>query len=101
MTYSNGGLSIDLGDDGPTQNDNADTDTGPNNLQNFPNIDLAEAGTSTRLTGTLNSTPNSAFTIDFYVDLFSGNTGNTDADRFIGYAMVTTDSDGQPVLRSQ
>jgi hypothetical protein len=30
------GISIDLSDDGATANDNADSDGGPNNLQNFP-----------------------------------------------------------------
>jgi len=30
------GMSIDLGDDGPTLDDSADADSGPNNLLNFP-----------------------------------------------------------------
>jgi parallel beta-helix repeat protein len=34
--FSNGGLGIDLGFDGVTPNDPDDSDTGPNNLQNFP-----------------------------------------------------------------
>ncbi|MCB0033472.1 MAG: CSLREA domain-containing protein, partial [Anaerolineales bacterium] len=36
--YNNGGLSIDLGDNGRSNNDNDDTDTGANNFQNFPII---------------------------------------------------------------
>jgi hypothetical protein len=32
------GMSIDLGADGPTINDFADADTGPNNRQNFPTL---------------------------------------------------------------
>ncbi len=34
--HDNGDLAIDLGDDGPTANDPADVDVGPNQLQNFP-----------------------------------------------------------------
>ena len=36
--FGNGGLGIDLGSPGPTPNDPADADSGPNNLQNFPDF---------------------------------------------------------------
>lgn len=36
--YSNGGLPVDLGDDGPTPNDAGDADSGPNTLLNYPVI---------------------------------------------------------------
>lgn len=38
------GLPIDLGEDGPTGNDEGDADSGPNRLQNFPVIESFELG---------------------------------------------------------
>jgi len=40
--FNNADLGIDLGFDGVTPNDSADVDTGPNNLQNFPEIASVE-----------------------------------------------------------
>ena len=39
LTYADGGLGIDLGDDGVTTNDPGDVDAGPNDLLNYPEID--------------------------------------------------------------
>src|SRR5262249_31926387 len=76
--YSNGGLSVDLGTEGPNPNDFKDPDTGPNNLQNFPDLmssranvrasgGLAPAGSgSVTITGRFNSTPNSSFQLEFF-----------------------------------
>jgi hypothetical protein len=72
-TRPNRGLGIDLAADGLTANDPnpsgcpADGDSGPNNLQNFPVLSSAiSGGGTTTITGTLNSTAGTTFTIDFY-----------------------------------
>ncbi len=67
--YSNGpdGLGIDLGGDGVTPNDPGDADTGPNGLQNYPVLTTAEnIGGTTVIKGTLSSTPNTSFRIEFF-----------------------------------
>ena len=65
--FSNGGLGIDLGDEGVTENDNKDPDGGPNTLQNFPVLTSAASDEiNTTVQGNLNSTPNSTFTVEFF-----------------------------------
>ncbi|MDP8956994.1 MAG: CSLREA domain-containing protein [Actinomycetota bacterium] len=65
--FSNGGLGIDLGGDGVSQNDPDDGDDGPNLLQNFPVV-TAAAGTTVK--GKLVSRPNT----DYRIELFAGDT---------------------------
>ncbi len=72
--YNNGGLGIDLGDVGVTLNDYGppypDLDTGPNNLQNFPDITSAiwssGNGGFLDVMSRLESTPNTWFTIEWF-----------------------------------
>ncbi len=68
--FSNTGIAIDLGTDGPTANDATDTDTGANNLQNFPTISSAEInGGNVDVTVSLNSSGGVSanfFVIDIY-----------------------------------
>ena len=62
---ANTGLGINLGTDGVTPNDSGDSDTGPNNLQNFPVIQVAAFDTQT-ISGTLDSSVNGPFTIELF-----------------------------------
>ncbi|MEO1258468.1 MAG: T9SS type A sorting domain-containing protein [Bacteroidota bacterium] len=68
--FSNSGLGIDLNGDGATANDADDTDVGPNNFQNYPDItDTTPNGSDIDVTFSVNSTTaNTTYplTIDFY-----------------------------------
>ncbi len=93
--HSNGGLGIDLGADGVTPNDPGDGDTGANNLQNFPVLtSVSSGGGITSVQGELNSTPNSAFTLQFFSSAQSDPTGYGEGESFIGETSVTTDGNG-------
>lgn len=88
--FSNDGLGINLGDDGATPNDPDDGDTGPNNLQNKPNLTSAEnSATATTIKGSLNSVPNRTFRVRF----FSNPSGN-EGKKYIGAKNVTTNANG-------
>ena len=94
--FGNGGLGISLdGGGAPIANDAGDPDTGPNNLQNFPVITSAvvAAGTAT-ISGTLNSTPSTAFRLEFFSNAACDASGNGEGQTFIGFANVMTDGAG-------
>jgi parallel beta-helix repeat protein len=84
-------IGIDLDDDGITPNDAGDTDTGGNNLQNFPVLTSATVGVSgTSIVGTLNSTPNTTYRLEF----FANTTDRREGKRFLGFQNFTTDGSG-------
>ncbi len=95
---SNGGLAIDLGDDGRTPNDPGDGDYGPNDLQNYPVITSLTTGTTTVVTGRLSSTPNSSFTIDIYAQDGAAPVNPGSSIRYLGSVDVTTDASGNAIF---
>ena len=98
----NTGLRIDLApgtNRGITPNDVGDSDTGPHGLQNFPVLTAAvevpggvaaENVQGIRVEGGLNSTPNSSFLIDCYID----QAGGGGIQLHLGTIAVTTDAEG-------
>ena len=85
--YANTGEGIDLENDGVTFNDLGDGDTGPNNLQNFPILTAAiVSGTDLTVTGSLDSTPSTAFDFDFFASTTQDASGYGEAERYIGSA---------------
>jgi uncharacterized repeat protein (TIGR01451 family) len=93
--YSNTLLGIDLGDDGVTPNDAGDGDVGANNLQNFPVLTSVDSSFgSTVIQGSLNSTPNSTFTVQFFSNTTCNASGFGEGQHLIGATVVTTDAKG-------
>lgn len=75
---------------GFSRNDLGDSDTGPNNLQNFPVIaSVSHSADSTRLVGGVNSKASGTFTLQFFV-----NRRTSTGDALLGTRSVTTDGSG-------
>jgi len=102
--FSNDGLGIDLFSDGVfvagvTPNDPKDLDTGANNVQNFPVItSVVSTNNSTTIQGSLNSTPNTAFQIDFYSNSAVDPSGNGEGAQFFNTTSVNTDANGDATI---
>jgi photosystem II stability/assembly factor-like uncharacterized protein len=97
--FSNGKLGIDLENDLITANDPNDLDVGANDLQNFPVLtSVVSVGNSTTIQGTLNSTPNTTFQIDFYSSAVLDPSGNGEGTLFFGTTPVTTASNGNATI---
>jgi len=92
--FANAGLGIDLGGDGVTPNDTGDADMGANNLQNFPVLNSATSGSGTTIEGTLNSTPNTKFRLEFFANTECDPSGYGEGETFLGFTNVTTDDSG-------
>src|SRR5207237_2344465 len=90
----NSGLAVDLTPPfGINPIDNCDSDTGPNNLQNFPIITSATANsTTTTIQGTLNSTAGTQFRIEFFANAACDPSGNGEGQTFLGFLNTTTDA---------
>jgi parallel beta-helix repeat protein len=93
--FANSGLGIDLSPSGVTANDTGDGDSGANNLQNFPVLSAAHSnGSTTTITGTLNSSASTQFALDFYASDSCDASGNGEGERYLGSDTVTTDGSG-------
>ncbi|MDQ3413731.1 MAG: right-handed parallel beta-helix repeat-containing protein, partial [Verrucomicrobiota bacterium] len=93
--FDNGGLGIDLGNDGVTPNDLGDADIGANNLQNFPRITaVSVAGGNVDVSGFLNSRPNTTYQLEFFASDAADPSGFGEGQIFLGSTDVTTDGVG-------
>ena len=89
--YDNGGLGIDLGDDGVTANDATDADERPNNRQNFP---VLTSVATTSVTVTLQSTPNAMFAVALFSNAACDPSGNGEGQTLFDTLGLATDGTG-------
>ncbi|HET6262952.1 MAG TPA: hypothetical protein VFG99_12045, partial [Chloroflexia bacterium] len=92
--YSNIKLGINLGSSndwqfgGVSVNDALDPDDGPNKVQNYPV--LSASSTQSQIKGSLNSLPNTTFTIEFFTNDTCDATGYGEGKTFLGTTVVST-----------
>ncbi len=99
--YGNTGLAIDLNGDGSANpNDTGDTDSGANNLQNAPVLTSATLPTTTdlRIQGSFNSAANTTYTLDYYENSMAGSSTYSEARRYLGSSIITTDGSGNQTI---
>ena len=84
-----------------TPNDAGDEDIGPNLLQNFPVIEsvLSAQGSAT-MRGTLNSSPNSSFRIEFFSNATCNASGHGEGRTYLGFTNVSTDPAGNALFET-
>ncbi len=94
--FLNAQIGIDLHDDGGvTLNDSLDADMGGNDRQNFAVLTLVQSnGFTTNIQGTLNSTPNTTFTIQFFSNPDCDPSGFGEGQQLLGSTIVATDFSG-------
>lgn len=91
LIYNNAGLGIDLGSPGHTPNDPADADTGPNNLQNYPEIVSRQIVNNELIIGfKIDSAPgNSNYGTDgIYIEFFKADASG-EGEKFLGFSYYT------------
>jgi len=81
---------------GVTPNDPLDADTGPNGLQNFPELTRASIDSSggTQIAGILPSEPESRYRIEVFASPLCDVSGHGPGEQFLGSFEVSTDQSG-------
>src|SRR5262249_41236572 len=94
---ANGGLGIDLGNDGITRNDAGDADTGPNNLQNYPELATATSSMArllTVITGSVRGPVGAHLRLEFFSSPLADPSGFGEGRTFLGSRDVDTPPGG-------
>jgi hypothetical protein len=97
--HDNAALGIDLAADGVTPDGPAPR-TGPNQLQNYPQLSSVQGGNTTRITGILNALPNTTYVLDFYASAVGDPSSFGQGQRYLGSGPVSTDANGDVTFDS-
>jgi hypothetical protein len=94
--FDNIGLGIRLGpSDSPLPNDPGDPDSGPNDLQNYPELtDALLLKGNVSIAGTLNSAPNQVYRVELFANDACDPSGSGEGQTFLTAVAVTTDASG-------
>lgn len=85
---NNAGLGIDLGGDGVTLNDIGDSDSGANNLINYPVLTLVTAENA-RIEGSIDNVPSAKLTLEFFANDGCDPSGKGEGQRYVGKSVLT------------
>lgn len=100
--YANAALGIELGrpEDGFTANDSDDSDTGPNQFQNYPVLSFMTNDPS-RIQVHLQSAAETTFQIELFGSPQNDPSGFGEGQYFLGTRVATTDSRGQATIEME
>ncbi len=97
--YDNGGLGIDLGAAGASGIDAFDSDSGPNGLQNYPDLTGASySGIVFNINVYFHSAASQTYTLSFYRSSACDSSGYGEGKDLIGTSTVTTAANGDIYL---
>ena len=102
MIWGNGGLGIDLNNDGVTANDAGDVDAGPHGLQNFPVIQAAMTDNETCVYVRIafSGLPGTWYAFHFYANAAADPSGYGEGQLWIGTRYAQTDGSGNLLLHA-
>ncbi len=99
--FSNGGLGIDLAEDGVTANDAVDGDNGANELKNFPVLTSAmtDGAGSATFAGSYHSLATvRTYRIEFFASATADPSGHGEGERYLGFTNVATNGSGNAII---
>lgn len=100
--YANGGLGIDLGEDGVTENDAGDSDTGPNHRLNYPLINSQGIGSNGTQILTYDLSLDVAagsYRLEFFTNSAQDSSGHGEGQTYLGAKIITHPGTGAVTLK--